>query len=118
MRTAAERKMEAARAQQITEELVPERKDWRLRVYKQDLRCKSGERQVNEYRYNDWTRSQMVAEVADLRSTVYRAEQGWRLEFDASWVTVKNIMTGKDVTIRAEDRGGVCDPSQERFWSM
>jgi hypothetical protein len=118
MRTAAERKMEAARAQQITEELVQERKDWVLRVYKRDLRYKDCERKVNEYRCNGWTRSQMVADVADLRSTVYPAAQGWRLEFDASWVKVKNIMTGKDVTIRAEDRGGVCDPSQERFWSM
>ena len=118
MRTATERLMEAARAQQITEELVPERKDWVLCVYKRDLRCKARERKVNEYRYNDLTNSQMAAEVADLRSTVYPAADGWRLEFHASWVTVKNIMTGKDVTIRAEDRGGVCDPSQERYWTM
>ena len=61
MRTAADRRAEAARAQQITEELVKN-----------------------------------PPEV----------------------VIVKNLMTGKDVTIRAEDRGGVCDPSQERFWTM
>jgi type I restriction-modification system DNA methylase subunit len=118
MRTAAERKAEAARAQQITEELVQERKDWVLRVYKRDLRCKAGERQVNEYRYNDWTQAQMAEETRDLRNTLYRAEQGWRLEFHASWVKVRNIMTGQDVQIRAEDQGGVCDPSQERFWTM
>ena len=33
-------------------------------------------------------------------------------------VTVKNILTGKEVTIRREDRGGPCDPSMERFHSM
>lgn len=60
MRTAAERRAEAARAQQITEELVQQPK----------------------------------------------------------MVTVKNLMTGKDVSIRAEDKGTVCDPSQERFWTM
>ena len=118
MSRAAERRAEAARAQQITEELVQERKDWVLRVYKRDLRCKSGERQVNEYRYNDWTQAQMAEEVRDLRNTVYRAELGWRLEFHASWVKVRNIMTGAEVAVRAEDRGSVCDPSQERFWSM
>lgn len=118
MRTAAERKAEAARAQQITEQLVQERKDWTLTVYKRDLRCKAGERKVNEYRYNDWTQAQMAEEVRDLRNTLYRAEQGWRLEFAASWVKVRNLMTGAEVAVRAEDRGGVCDPSQERYWTM
>ena len=33
-------------------------------------------------------------------------------------ITVKNILTGKDVTIRREDQGGPCDPSMERFHSM
>ena len=33
-------------------------------------------------------------------------------------VTVKNMMTGKDVYINAQDVGGVCDPSTERYWSM
>ena len=118
MRTAAERKMEAARAQQITEELVPERKDWTLTVYKRDLRYTENKRKVNVYRYTDWTQAQLAAEVADLRNTLYPAADGWRLEFAPSWVKVKSLMTGKDVAIRAEDRGGVCDPSQERYWTM
>lgn len=33
-------------------------------------------------------------------------------------IAVKNILTGKEVTIRREDRGGPCDPSMERFHSM
>lgn len=118
MSRAADRRAEAARAQQITEELVQERKGWVLRVYKRDLRCKAGERKVNEYLYYDWTQAQMAAEVKDLRSTLYKPADGWRLEFEASWVEVKNMISGKATWIRAEDRGGVCDPSQERFWSM
>ena len=33
-------------------------------------------------------------------------------------VTVKNLLTGKEVEIRREDVGGPCDPSMERFHSM
>ncbi len=32
--------------------------------------------------------------------------------------TVKSLMTGNEVEIREQDRGGCCDPSQERYWSM
>ena len=92
--------------------------DWTLRVYKRDLRCKGGERHVKDYTYPNWTREQMAAEVGVLRSLHYKSKDGWRLEFHEAWVTVKNLMSGQDVQIRAEDRGGVCDPSQERFWSM
>jgi hypothetical protein len=118
MSRAAERRAEAARAQQITEELVAERKDWTLTVYKRDYRCKAGERLVKKYAYPDWTQDQMAAEVKDLRQDLYKTEDGWRLEFAASWYKTKSLMTGQEVTIRAEDRGTCCDPSQERFWSM
>ena len=118
MRTAAERKMEAARAQQITEERVQERKEWCLRTYKKDRRYKEGERLVGVYYYKDWTVEQMAAEVKSLRTHCYRLADGWRLEYYAAWVEVRNMMTGADVRIRVEDQGGVCDPSQERFWSM
>ena len=33
-------------------------------------------------------------------------------------IGVKNILTGKEVLIRREDRGGPCDPSTERYHSM
>ena len=33
-------------------------------------------------------------------------------------VTVKNLLSGKEVEIRREDQGGPCDPSTERFHSM
>ena len=33
-------------------------------------------------------------------------------------VTVTNLMSGKPVEIDINDRGGVCDPSTESYWSM
>lgn len=93
-------------------------KDWNLHVYKRDLRCKTRERKIKTYMYTNWTQAQMAAEVADLRQDLYKPADGWRLEFEASWYKTRSLMTGAEVTIRAEDRGGVCDPSQERFWSM
>lgn len=29
-----------------------------------------------------------------------------------------NLMTGKEVMIRQQDKGGPCDPATERYWSM
>jgi antitoxin component of MazEF toxin-antitoxin module len=34
------------------------------------------------------------------------------------FVTVKNLMSGKDVTIKASDQGTCVDPSTETYWSM
>lgn len=33
-------------------------------------------------------------------------------------VIVRSLMTGAEVQIRESDRGGPCDPSTERYWSM
>ena len=33
-------------------------------------------------------------------------------------VTVKSLMTGKEVLINRQDVGSCCDPSTERYWSM
>ncbi len=33
-------------------------------------------------------------------------------------VTVKHLLSGKDVQIRASERGGCCDPSTERYHTM
>jgi hypothetical protein len=33
-------------------------------------------------------------------------------------VTVKNMMSGRDVTMKRSEVGGPCDPSTERYWSM
>lgn len=42
-------------------------------------------------------------------------------EFNAVYnqmVLTKNLMTGKDVYIRQQDKGGCCDPATETYWSM
>jgi uncharacterized protein (DUF39 family) len=42
-------------------------------------------------------------------------------DFEAAYnqkVTVKSLLSGKEVEIREQDRGGCCDPSTETFWSM
>lgn len=31
---------------------------------------------------------------------------------------VKNMMSGKTVWIREQDKGGCCDPATETYWSM
>jgi fructose-1,6-bisphosphatase/inositol monophosphatase family enzyme len=43
-----------------------------------------------------------------------------REEFDQLdvMVEVKNLMSGRPVQIRKSDRGGCCDPSTERYWTM
>jgi len=33
-------------------------------------------------------------------------------------VKVKNLMSGEEVEIDWDQKGGPCDPSTERFWSM
>lgn len=39
-------------------------------------------------------------------------------KFNNEMVTVKSLMTGKEVEIRRCDEGGPCDPSTERYHSM
>ena len=36
----------------------------------------------------------------------------------AVMVPVKSLMSGAEVMIRRCERGGPCDPSMERYWSM
>lgn len=33
-------------------------------------------------------------------------------------VTVISLMNGQPVQIRAQDKGGPCDPSMEKYWTM
>lgn len=33
-------------------------------------------------------------------------------------ITVKSLMSGQDVEISRSERGGPCDPSTERYWTM
>lgn len=91
---------------------------YRLRVYKADRRAKSGERFVKQYDYTGYDSQFMMEEVQDLHRQLYPKSAGWRLEFEPLTAMVKNLMTGQVVEIAYEDRGGACDPSTERYWSM
>ena len=97
---------------------MSERKEWCLRTYKKDRRYKEGERLVDVKYYKDWTVEQMAAEVKSLRTHCYRLADGWRLEYYAAWVEVRNLMTGQPITIAADAQGTCMDPSQERYWTM
>lgn len=50
--------------------------------------------------------------------------EAWKIDTDFNYhknepmITVKSLMSGEDVQIRASDVGGCCDPSTERYWSM
>ena len=91
--------------------------DWTMRIYAKDRRYKAGERIVNTYVYWNQHEQWMREEVRDLQAGLYPAPK-YRFEVDPTFVTVKNLMTGLPVVIRAEDRGGPCDPSMEQYWSM
>lgn len=91
---------------------------YRLNVYKVDRRVKSGQRFVKSYDYKSYSSQAMAEEVSDLRRRLYKPADGWRLDWEPMTVMVKNLMTGEMVEIDYRDRGGACDPSMERYWSM
>ena len=93
-------------------------KGYRLKIYKVDRRYKAGERWFGDYDYPSWSQQAVVNEVRDLQQRLYRPADGWRIEVHPMTVTVRNLMTGKDVEIDSRDAGGPCDPSTERYWSM
>jgi hypothetical protein len=60
---------------------------------------------------------------AGMRRTVvelyplYKATDGFRMEFVPTMKTVTNLMTGKEIQI-PHDTPRACDPSSELYWSM
>ena len=64
--------------------------------------------------------SQLEAAIGMLPKTKQKmALAGFHAVVDSMlMVTVKSLMTKQDVQIRKCDRGGPCDPSTERYWSM
>ena len=56
--------------------------------------------------------------------TKRRLGDGWKVtsyeqfRHEEPTITVKNLMSGDDVHIRASNVGGCCDPSTEQYWSM
>lgn len=84
---------------------------WKLTVYKQDRRCKSGERVVYKNVYDQ------VAEQTQQDMIRYFAATNCRAVFEPATKIVKNLMTGKEIEIDS-DTPRCCDPSSELYWSM
>jgi len=91
---------------------------YRLIVHKTDRRTKTGLRFIASYDYEGYSGTAMQDEIYALRQGLYPAGDGWQLSFEPMTVLVKSLMTGEDVEIDHRDRGGPCDPSTERYWSM
>jgi len=93
------------------------KKDWTVAVYKADKRCKAGERFVAKYPFSGMDREAVERELRELTAQLYPKKDGWRFDVQERYVTVKNLMTGKDVQIEA-DTPWCCNPASETYWSM
>ncbi len=93
-------------------------KNWTVTVYKRDGRTKAGERLVAKYPFVGMDRDAVERELRELSAQLYPKRDGWRFDVQPRYVTVKNLMTGEDVLLEASERGGPCDPSTERYWTM
>jgi len=83
-------------------------------IYKADKRTKSGERLVSTTVWQHRDEAEMKRE---LQYELYPTRLGFRIEFHPTTVTVKNLMTGKDVQID-RDTPWCCNPASESYWSM
>ena len=90
--------------------------EYTLVIYKFDRRTKAGYRPVGTYQFDRRDDEAMQREVRELQG-LYPTHT-FTMRFNPTYTVVKSLMTGEDVTIRTEDRGGPCDPSTERYWSM
>ena len=93
-------------------------KSYTLYIYKKDGRTKAGERLIRTQVYTDQTDSGMSA-VADqfiAHWVELKATKKYRLEYFPTMMTVKNLMTGKEVEID-RDTPWCCNPASESHWS-
>lgn len=83
-----------------------------LIVFKFDKRTKSGEREVLRKDYDTDNLSQLEHSVKHTWPS-----SKYRVELHETYVTRKNLMTGKAYQERF-DTPYFCSPSSESFWSM
>ena len=85
-------------------------KEYTLEIYKADKRTKKGRRlvEVQEFTATD-------AGIKTLADAI--RESGFIVEVFATFVTTRNLMTGKEFQERY-DTPYFCSPSSERYWSM
>jgi hypothetical protein len=92
------------------------KQDWDIKIFKADGRCKLGEREVSTTLWTYRDEAGIKREVQELQGMYPKAE-GYRIIYYPSNKVVKNLMTGKEVTIPT-DTPRCCDPSSELYWSM
>jgi hypothetical protein len=93
------------------------KKDWTVAVYKTDRRCKAGERFIAKYPFSGMDRETVDRELKELSAQLYPAKDGWRFDVQERYMTVRSLMTGKEVQIEA-DTPWCCNPASESYWSM
>lgn len=93
------------------------KQDYTMRIYKLDRRTKTGERLVSTTVWTYRDAEGMEREVKELLLSGLYTVDLYRFEYYPTYKTVKNLMTGADVTIDA-DTPRACDPSSELYWSM
>jgi hypothetical protein len=89
------------------------KQDYTVRSYKTDKRSKTGEKLIATAVFKDKT----VAEMAALVEAFEMMNPTVRIEYNPAMMTVKNLMSGKDVQIPT-DTPWCCNPASETYWSM
>jgi hypothetical protein len=92
------------------------KQDWTVRVFKLDGRMKRGERIISTTVWTYRDEEGIQRECKEIEG-MYPKSKGYRVIYYPSYKTVKNLMTGADVTIET-DTPRACDPSSELYWSM
>lgn len=84
-----------------------------VEIYKKDRRTKEGERL---YAKTDYDTDNLSILEHTVKHT-WRASQGFRYVIHETYVTRKNMMSGKEFQERY-DTPYYCSPSSESYWSM
>ena len=87
-----------------------------LEVYRLDKRCKAGERLVGKYDYDGYSGNAMMDEIKHLHGSGLYPRSKYRLDFQFTWVTRRNLMTGEEFQERY-DTPYYSSPSSETYWS-
>ena len=85
--------------------------EYTLEIYKQDKRTKEGKRLYTKQDFAPCTKDYINAVASAKRKL------GFVVEVFETYVTEKNLMTGKTFKERY-DTPYFCSPSSESFWSM
>lgn len=93
-----------------------ETKDYTIRIFKLDKRCKKGEKFIEAYDYPEKDEKWMKEEIKDLQFKLYPKNK-FRIELHETFVTRINIMSGKEFQERF-DTPNCCSPSSESYWCM